>query len=75
MRARGAFCPELERLSGIHGRNGDLSLENQNSSGEMDLTGMKFLKRVAMALPVPSAGGASRPLLQCAVLCRGSTPV
>lgn len=55
---------ELGRLSGIGGRNGDLSLGNQNSAGKMGQTGMRRLARVATAWPVPSAGGADRPLLQ-----------
>ena len=65
MAAQGDFgLEELGRLSGISGRNGDLSLGSQNSPGEMDLTGMRMLARLAMAQPVPSAGGAGWPLLQ-----------
>lgn len=55
--AQGEFCPEeLRRLSGMSGRNGDLSLGNQNCPGKVDLTGMKMLARVT------TAGGAGKPL-------------
>lgn len=60
---------ELGKLSGMSERNGESSLGNQNSLGEMDLPGMRMLARVTMAWPVPSAGGTGRPLLHmgCAV--------